>query len=211
MGNAIRRYYVLRRTASRGNLPRDYLWANLYRNALSTRKEEIMANCSDVDVLVMAHKCGEQIKNYIKELDKEATYNICTDTEGETHGDETTLRGFATGRWTYINNLESAFGDRERRKQWCNSNPEAMKAFAFLEEQLKYTPEAYVRIKFTEVETGMSFINKGFAMIRYNKEAKKVIMDIHNVDDELTPENMVKYKFVDDLEEANSYLGINED
>lgn len=173
-----------------------------------------MANISDVQVEIKAVNCAKEVKTWLKAVDEGAVYTICDDHEGEERKDlgenSAVFNGIASGRWTYENNLEGAFGTKEERENWCSSN-EVQIAYNTLLSALEDNHEAYIELYYKECELGWNFISEGEVFMQYYKETGQVdISKSHKYLDEPSVKSLVYYGFASDEQDAKEYLGIEE-
>lgn len=165
-----------------------------------------MANVSEVSVDIRGVKCGTQLRDYLKAVDHKACYTICPDDEGSQEGDTRYYHGYASGRWGYSINLTGAFGDREDAKRWC-SDDKVIRYYDKLVDRLKKEHDAKVEIDWVEAEPGMGFIQTGHADFMYNPATKKVELHYDETGMDYTAENLIRYGFADNEQDAREWYG----
>lgn len=174
-----------------------------------------MANIADANVHIEAKHCANEVQAWLKAVDRDAYYNVCDDHEGtvrEDWGDNSKeFNGAADGRWTYQTNIESALSpDKEKRTTWC-SHDEAEQAYQALMQKLADDHEAEVVVEYDEAECGFEFVGEGVVRINYDPDQKKVVTETEYACEDLTVGTLIDHGFVDTVEEAKEYMGMEEE
>lgn len=171
-----------------------------------------MANTTDTNVHIEAIGCLKEVREYLKEVDRDAYYIFIGDAEviAEEGSNTGQIIGQGVGRWTFETNAKGTFGKREQRHTWCKGR-KLESLYNKLIQTLNKDHEASVLIDYKGAEPGMGFFEYGDINIKWNNELGKVETTFSYESTDLTPQLLVDEDFVDTLEEAKEYLGYGYD
>lgn len=182
-----------------------------------------MANCSSAVVEISVDKVGKEFLEYVKTVG-DPEYHIISDDLSSVEADENNnlyVEGWATGRWSYSNNLEGYFEpsrvaqwlgvgadyswveEQEKRDQYARESLESYIAYKKLSEAM-VERDGKITIAYTDEEGGNGFISKGIATIQAVGGELTLTDDSETYDYNVV--NGMEYLGYDTLEEAIEIL-----
>lgn len=182
-----------------------------------------MANCSNAEVKIECVGCLSEMVAYIEAVRRLGGYGILENgytVEKTTGVNNGTIRGVGIGRWSYSANIEHLFTIEKggkypdwlltrRQETYESDNDYALtkQRFALARETfvllraLSAHQDAIVRLSWVDLEMGCDLFEK--------VEADFVGGEYHLIGAQniaITPENLVKYEWADDIDEAREWL-----
>ena len=157
-----------------------------------------MANQSSADVTIEMRGCVKEFLAYAEAVSKDAFYTLIDEyaldevrIDKDTDGTEVaTINGYGEGRWSYCNNLEQYFAPLHSKESW-RSDRDSQVTYGKLVSKLRRDQNAYVKIDYTDIETGAGFIDIGTLFINHES-----VMDSPQIDSDShdsTVENLIHY------------------